>query len=84
MYFRLLFVTSEIDDYVRTGGLAAVAAALPRVLREWTDTRVLLPGYPEVLRKLANIEILGVALRTVRCRNANWDLAARPTAFLFM
>jgi starch synthase len=59
MLFRLLFVTSEIDDYVRTGGLAAVSAALPRVLKEWTDTRVLLPGYPEVLCKLGKIEIVG-------------------------
>jgi starch synthase len=39
--FRLLFVTSEIDDDVRTGGLAAVSVALPRALRSWTDTRLL-------------------------------------------
>lgn len=56
---RLLFVTSEIDDFVKTGGLAAVSATLPRVLRSWTDTRVVLPGYADVLRKVENLEIVG-------------------------
>jgi starch synthase len=56
---RLLFVTTEIDDFVRTGGLAAVSAALPRVLRTWSDTRLLLPGYSEVVRRLRNLQIVG-------------------------
>ncbi len=56
---RLLFVTTEIDDFVRTGGLAAVSAALPRVLRSWSDTRILLPGYGEVVRRLHNLRIVG-------------------------
>ncbi len=56
---RLLFVTTEIDDFVRTGGLAAVSAALPRVLRTWSDTRLLLPGYSEVVRGLRNLQIVG-------------------------
>ncbi len=30
---RVLFVTTEMDDFVRVGGLAAVSAALPRALR---------------------------------------------------
>ena len=30
---RVLFVTSEISDYVQTGGLGEVSAALPRALR---------------------------------------------------
>jgi starch synthase len=56
---RLLFVTTEIDDFVRTGGLAAVSAALPRVLRSWSDTRILLPGYGEVVRRLHDLRIVG-------------------------
>src|SRR6478735_3517643 len=47
-FLKVLFVTPEIDDFVRVGGLAAVSAALPRALRAWSDVRILLPGYREV------------------------------------
>jgi len=53
---RVLFVTSEMSDFVQTGGLAAVAAALPRALNSMADVRVIIPGYPEVLRKLQPLE----------------------------
>ena len=53
---RVLFVTSEMSDFVQTGGLAAVAAALPRALNSLADVRVIIPGYPEVLRKLQPLE----------------------------
>jgi starch synthase len=56
---RVLFVTPEIDDFVRVGGLAAVSAALPRALRAWSDVRILLPGYREVTAQFAGIEIVG-------------------------
>ena len=56
---KVLFVTPEMDDYVRVGGLAAVSAALPRALRAWSDVRILLPGYREVLAHFASIEIVG-------------------------
>lgn len=56
---RVLFVTTEMDDFVRVGGLAAVSAALPRALRRWTDVRVLLPGYSEVVEQFTHIEIVG-------------------------
>jgi starch synthase len=56
---RVLFVTTEMDDFVRVGGLAAVSAALPRALRPWTDIRVLLPGYSEVVEQLTHIQIVG-------------------------
>jgi starch synthase len=46
---RLLFVTSEIADFLKVGGLGEVSASLPRALRKVTDTRVLLPGYRAVL-----------------------------------
>ncbi|MBR0694419.1 glycogen/starch synthase [Bradyrhizobium lablabi] len=36
---KVLFVTTEMDDFVRVGGLAAVSAALPRALRPWSDVR---------------------------------------------
>jgi starch synthase len=56
---RVLFVTPEIDDFVRVGGLAAVSAALPRALRAWSDVRILLPGYREVVAQFSEIEIIG-------------------------
>jgi starch synthase len=48
-----------MDDFVRVGGLAAVSAALPRALRPWTDIRVLLPGYSDVVEQLTHIQIVG-------------------------
>ncbi|TPM90154.1 glycogen synthase GlgA [Mesorhizobium sp. B2-1-3A] len=47
---KVLFVTSEFTDFVKTGGLGDVSAALPRALRQTTDVRVLLPGYQQVTR----------------------------------
>jgi starch synthase len=56
---KVLFVTPEIDDFVRVGGLAAVSAALPRALRAWSDVRIVLPGYRAVIAQFDNIEIVG-------------------------
>ena len=56
---KVLFVTTEMDDFVRVGGLAAVSAALPRALRGLSDVRILLPGYHDVLEQLIHIEIVG-------------------------
>src|ERR1700675_224135 len=56
---RVLFVTTEMDDFVRVGGLAAVSAALARALRLWSDVRILLPGYSDVVEQLAHIQIVG-------------------------
>jgi starch synthase len=53
---KILFVTSEMSDYVQAGGLGEVSAALPRALRNACDVRVLLPGYPQVLAKHAGVE----------------------------
>ncbi|MDO9450836.1 MAG: glycogen/starch synthase, partial [Rugosibacter sp.] len=44
---KVLFVTSEIAPWVKTGGLGDVAAALPESLRMiGLDVRVLVPAYP--------------------------------------
>jgi len=43
----ILFATSEMAPWVKTGGLGDVAAALPAALhRAGHDIRVLLPAYP--------------------------------------
>jgi starch synthase len=56
---KVLFITTEMDDFVRVGGLAAVSAALPRALRPWSDVRIMLPGYRDVVEQLIHIEIVG-------------------------
>src|SRR5207244_3584629 len=58
-FLRVLFVTTEMDDFVRVGGLAAVSAALPRALRLWSDVRILLPGYRDVVEQFMHIQIVG-------------------------
>jgi starch synthase len=43
---RLIFVASEANPYVKTGGLADVAAALPKALRRrGHDVALVLPRY---------------------------------------
>lgn len=58
-YLRVLFVTTEMDEFIRVGGLAAVSAALPRALRPWGDVRILLPGYGDVVEQLTHIQVVG-------------------------
>jgi starch synthase len=45
---RLLFVTSEMADFVNVGGLGEVSSALPRKLAALCDVRVLIPGFRQV------------------------------------
>ncbi|MGB9193059.1 MAG: glycogen/starch synthase, partial [Azonexus sp.] len=47
----ILFDTSEMAPWVKTGGLGDVAAALPAALhRAKHDVRVLIPAYPALLK----------------------------------
>jgi starch synthase len=55
----VLFVTTEMDDFVRVGGLAAVSAALPRALRTLSDVRIMLPGYQNLIEQLSHVQIVG-------------------------
>ncbi|MEI9994183.1 MAG: glycogen synthase GlgA [Rhizomicrobium sp.] len=55
---RVLFATPEMEDFISVGGLAAVSAALPRALAPFGEVRVIIPGYREVLRHLAPLEII--------------------------
>ncbi len=56
---KILYVTSEIADYVKAGGLGEVSSALPRALRDLYDVRVLIPGYPQVLAANRAIALVG-------------------------
>ncbi|MBU6460203.1 MAG: glycogen synthase GlgA [Proteobacteria bacterium] len=49
----VLFVTSEISPFIKTGGLADVSASLPAALQQLgVDIRVLTPAYPSLLEAL--------------------------------
>lgn len=55
---QVLFATSEVAPLIKTGGLADVSAALPAALRDLgVDVRIVVPGYPAVLRALTNPQI---------------------------
>lgn len=56
---RILFVTSEAHPLIKTGGLADVSGSLPAALRALdVDVRILIPGYPAVLKNLVNVHNL--------------------------
>ena len=51
----ILAVSAELFPLVKTGGLADVAASLPKALKAFNiRVRTLVPGYPEVLNALAD------------------------------
>ncbi|MCH4812379.1 glycogen synthase GlgA [Vreelandella neptunia] len=56
---RILFVTTEITDFVKVGGLGDVSSALPRALAAHHDVRVLIPAYREMVQSDYDIETVG-------------------------
>jgi len=59
---RILYLTSELYPLVKTGGLADVAGSLPEALKKLgQDIRILLPAYPEVLRRVTSPTRLAVS-----------------------
>ncbi len=54
---KVLFATSELAPWVKTGGLGDVAGALPAALRALgIDVRVLVPAYPALLKDFPDAE----------------------------
>ena len=68
----ILFVTSEIADYIKAGGLGEVSAALPRALRHHYDVRILIPGYRQVLSQIGPVEEIARCLHPSASRRAVW------------
>nr|WP_255682799.1 glycogen synthase GlgA [Dyella sp. 2HG41-7] len=56
---KVLFVTTEMADFVKAGGLGDVSAALPRALAKYDDIRVLIPGYPNVINSGRPMRMIG-------------------------
>ena len=54
---RVLYITSEVFPFAKTGGLADVSASLPVALRELgIDIRLLVPGYRQALDRARNLK----------------------------
>lgn len=55
----VLFVSSEVYPYAKTGGLADVSSALPQALREFNhDVRIIMPKYGFIGEKKQKIHII--------------------------
>ena len=56
---KILYISSEAFPLIKTGGLADVAGSLPAaLLKQSQDVRLLLPAYPEVLKKIKKNKVL--------------------------
>ena len=56
---KILFVSPELADLIKVGGLGDVSASLPRALSNDHDVRVLIPGYRQVLESGYPIKLVG-------------------------
>ncbi len=56
---RVLFVSSELADLVKVGGLGDVSSALPKALNAHHDVRALIPGYRQVLESGHAYRVIG-------------------------
>jgi starch synthase len=73
--FKVLFVTSEIYPVIKTGGLADVAASLPRaLLKLGQEVKVLLPAYASVLAGIS-----GSLKEVARCNIEGQDISLKQT-----
>ena len=56
---RVLYVTSEVFPFAKTGGLADVSASLPAALKELDiDVRLLVPGYKQAIEHASNATLV--------------------------
>jgi len=88
---KVLSIASEAFPLIKTGGLADVAGALPLALpREGVEMRMLLPGYPAVKAKLAQVEtvhaypeLMGGPARILAARAAALELFVLDAPHLY-
>ncbi|MEO0496484.1 MAG: glycogen synthase GlgA [Pseudomonadota bacterium] len=88
---QILFVVSECAPLVKTGGLADVAGALPTALEEHgVRTRVLLPGYRDVMRQVGKGatakefgDLFGAPAKLLACTIAGLDLLVLDAPHLY-
>jgi starch synthase len=88
---KVLFVVSECAPFVKTGGLADVAGALPIALAQiGTDVRVLLPGYSSVIKQIKPSEtvaryedLFGGPANLLTCKIAGLDMLILDAPHLY-
>ena len=88
---KVLFVVSECAPFVKTGGLADVAGALPIALAQiGTDVRVLLPGYSSVMEQIKPSEtvakyedLFGGHANLLKCKIAGLDMLILDAPHLY-
>jgi len=58
---KILFASSEVEPFAKTGGLADVAGSLPKALKKLgEDIRVVMPKYKSIPRKyVEKMEYIG-------------------------
>lgn len=62
---RILFAAAEVQPFVKTGGLADMAGALPLALHQaGGDVRVVLPAYRAVLQNLRDAPVVATIMET--------------------
>ena len=91
MPVEVLSVASEVYPLVKTGGLADVGGALPSALKaERVAVRTLIPGYPQVIKRLRRAEAVkvfdalgGGPARLLAARVAGLDLFVLDAPHLF-
>ncbi|MBI3321641.1 MAG: glycogen/starch synthase, partial [Candidatus Omnitrophica bacterium] len=72
---NILFVVSEVDPFAKTGGLADVAASLPKALRQLGhDVRLVMPLYRQINRQQAGLRPTAM---TVTCPVGSRTLEGR-------
>jgi len=55
--YKILFVSSELHPFVKTGGLGDVSNSLPKALKNlYQDIRILIPAYPFAVEKAESIK----------------------------
>ncbi len=55
--YKILFVSSELHPFAKTGGLGDVSASLPRALKAlYQDIRILIPAYPSAIQKAESLK----------------------------
>lgn len=87
----VLSIASEVYPLVKTGGLADIVGALPRALKtEGVAMRILVPGYPAVIKSLRQAEtahvfraLFGGPARLLAGRGAGLDLFVLDAPHLY-
>ncbi len=55
--YKVLFISSELHPFAKTGGLGDVSASLPKALKAmYQDIRILIPAYPTAIQKAESLK----------------------------